>query len=71
VTYDFYMPESTEPDIPDPTNAAEPVSDLVKRTLLELADWQAVAERMKERNSSRKSKALEPPAEDAPGAAPP
>jgi len=62
------MPESTEPEAPDPKKPAEPVSEVVRRSLMELADWQFVTERMKARNSSRKLPRPEPPTEDAPGA---
>ena len=64
------MPEPQEPDAPAPQKPAEPVSDAVRRTLLELANWQDVAERMKARNSTRKLPHPEPLPEDTPGAPP-
>jgi len=55
-------------DAPAPQKPAEPYPMQWRRTLLELANWQDVAERMRARNSTRKLPHPEPPAEDAPGA---
>ena len=53
-----YMDEEkpNEPEVPLPSTEASPLSDVVKNTLLGLADWQEVTERIKARVRTSKLK---------------